>query len=228
LIEIFSLSKLRKVYQIGLKYLWEREFLQPFYVHQWVDVEDTTARWLEAQIIDVNGPMVAIHYKGWKRKYDEWLDLSKGSPDWDRISRPLSRFRDHSPTKPNHSKFVKWLRTGFMFKFTEPVIMVHDTTDKWVEASVIGYRTWSPNCAQVRVTYHGWDKKYDEWIDVESYRLAPRPAFPPEALFVHTAAGAMPEEEEEIGPPRPMVVVAGAPRAARRMEPIGGGETVFV
>eukprot|EP00954_Amorphochlora_amoebiformis_P026705 1380872-Amorphochlora_amoeboformis.AAC.1 len=121
----------------------------PDRVHQWVDVEDTTARWLEAQIIDVNGPM----------------DLKTSVSVQGSLANKTQSFQ---------------LRTGFMFKFTEPVIMVHDTTDKWVEASVIGYRTWSPNCAQVRVTYHGWDKKYDEWIDVESYRLAPRPAFPPE------------------------------------------------
>lgn len=28
------------------------------------------------------------------------------------------------------------------------------------------------------MTYHGWDKKYDEWIDVNSYRLSPRLNFP--------------------------------------------------
>jgi len=157
----------------NLRYLWEREWLQPFYVDQWIDVKDTTENWLEAQIIDVNGSHVAIHYKGWKTKYDEWLDLSKGSPDWDRITRPLSRFHEHPKPYVHHSEFTNWLRTGFVHKFTEPVIMVHDTTEKWIEASVIGYRTWYPNCAQVRVTYHGWDRKYDEWIDVSSYRLKP-------------------------------------------------------
>eukprot|EP00468_Gymnochlora_sp_CCMP2014_P003603 CAMPEP_0167753204 /NCGR_PEP_ID=MMETSP0110_2-20121227/7576_1 /TAXON_ID=629695 /ORGANISM="Gymnochlora sp., Strain CCMP2014" /LENGTH=320 /DNA_ID=CAMNT_0007638929 /DNA_START=446 /DNA_END=1408 /DNA_ORIENTATION=+ len=175
------IQKLSEIYKLrnrrDLKYLWEREYLQPFYVSQWVDVEDTTSKWLEAQIIAIDGTNVAIHYKGWKTKYDEWLDLSRGSPDWHRIARPLSRFKEHPPHLPKHRKFVQWLKCGYIHKFTEPVLMVHDTTEKWVEASVIGYRTWSPNCSQVRVTYHGWDKKYDEWIDVQSYRLAPRPSF---------------------------------------------------
>eukprot|EP00469_Lotharella_globosa_P010517 CAMPEP_0167776592 /NCGR_PEP_ID=MMETSP0111_2-20121227/3213_1 /TAXON_ID=91324 /ORGANISM="Lotharella globosa, Strain CCCM811" /LENGTH=427 /DNA_ID=CAMNT_0007666661 /DNA_START=217 /DNA_END=1500 /DNA_ORIENTATION=+ len=184
----------------NLRYLWEREWLQPFYVDQWVDVKDTTENWLEAQIIDVDGEHVAIHYKGWKTKYDEWLDLSRGSPDWDRIARPLSRFHDHPEPHPRHKEFADWLQTGFMYKFTEPVIMVHDTTEKWVEASVIGYRTWYPNCAQVRVTYHGWDKKYDEWIDITSYRLAPQPAFPPaETLFAQAAAAQLAEEAADDG-----------------------------
>jgi len=94
-----------------LRYLWEREWLQPFYVDQWLDAKDTTKKWLEAQIIEVEGTNVAIHYKGWKKKYDEWLDLSRGSPDWDRVARPLSRFREHPETTPQHAKFVEWVKS---------------------------------------------------------------------------------------------------------------------
>mmetsp|Transcript_1252 Transcript_1252/g.1746 ORF Transcript_1252/g.1746 Transcript_1252/m.1746 type:complete len:390 (+) Transcript_1252:1-1170(+) len=162
-----------------LQYLWERESFLPLYVDQWLDAKDTTNKWLEAQIKEVQGSNVAIHYKGWKKKYDEWLDLSKGSSDWNRVARPLSRFREHTDAIPHHAKFRKWLTTGFLYNFSKVVIMAHDTTEKWVEASIIGYRNCGSNCAQVRVTYHGWDSKYNEWIDVDSYRLAPRLNFPP-------------------------------------------------
>mmetsp|Transcript_25885 Transcript_25885/g.41656 ORF Transcript_25885/g.41656 Transcript_25885/m.41656 type:complete len:482 (+) Transcript_25885:225-1670(+) len=162
-----------------LQYLWERESFLPFYVDQWLDAKDTTNKWLEAQIKEVQGTSVAIHYKGWKKKYDEWLDLSKGSSDWNRVARPLSRFHEHPDVIPHHAKFRKWLTTGFLYNFSKVVIMAHDTTEKWVEASIIGYRNCGSNCAQVRVTYHGWDSKYNEWIDVDSYRLAPRLNFPP-------------------------------------------------
>ena len=50
------------------------------------------------------------------------------------------------------------------------------------------------------MTYHGWDKKYDEWIDIASYRLAPQPAFPPaETLFTQAAAAQLDEAVGDEG-----------------------------
>ncbi len=163
----------------SLKYLWQREGLTPFFVGQWIDAKDTANHWLEAQVVAVDGTDIAIHYKGWKGKYDEWFDLSLGSPDWDRVALPLRAFRPTStrsgglaPGSRARRDFVQWLRAGAKYGFGGLArILVSDTTEAWVLARVIGYRAWPPNCEQVRVTYQGWSVKFDEWIDLNSYRL---------------------------------------------------------
>lgn len=45
-----------------------------FELGQWVDVRDTMDQWLEAEIIDVQGGRVKVHYNGWGRRWDEWIE----------------------------------------------------------------------------------------------------------------------------------------------------------
>lgn len=70
-------------------------------VGQWVDVRDTTDRWLEAQVIDVRntetGLEVKVHYNGWPNRWDEWLDAA--SP---RI-QPLRTNTMQAVNSPMHS-----------------------------------------------------------------------------------------------------------------------------
>lgn len=47
-------------------------------VGQWVDVKDTIDQWLEAEVISVQENSVYVHYNGWGRRWDEWIDM--GSP----------------------------------------------------------------------------------------------------------------------------------------------------
>ena len=79
---------------------FERRRLQ-FEVGQWVDVKDTVEQWLEAQIIDIrdteSSVMVRVHYNGWPRRWDEWLD--SGSP---RI-QPLRTHTIQAINSPMHS-----------------------------------------------------------------------------------------------------------------------------
>jgi hypothetical protein len=43
-------------------------------VGQWIDVKDTIDQWLEAQVIQVRGNQVYVHYNGWGTRWDEWID----------------------------------------------------------------------------------------------------------------------------------------------------------
>ena len=47
---------------------------------------------------------------------------------------------------------------------------VCDPGDKWCTAQIIEVAT---NHRQIKVHYVGWSDRYDEWLDFESYRIAP-------------------------------------------------------
>ena len=40
-----------------------------------VDVKDRTSIWLNGVVRDVDHDAVYIHYLGWTKKYDEWIEL---------------------------------------------------------------------------------------------------------------------------------------------------------
>ena len=45
-------------------------------IGQWIDVKDTIDQWLEAEVINVNESQVYVHYNGWGRRWDEWIDMN--------------------------------------------------------------------------------------------------------------------------------------------------------
>ena len=60
-------------------------------IGQWVDVKDTIDQWLEAEVINVRGDEVYVHYNGWGYRWDEWLKMNS-----DRIAP----FRTHTVQSP--------------------------------------------------------------------------------------------------------------------------------
>ncbi|KAF0699988.1 Aste57867_9468 [Aphanomyces stellatus] len=62
---------------------------------------------------------------------------------------------------------------------------VKDTVNQWLEATVLDVTS-----AQVFVHYHGWPSRWDEWIDLDSARLA---AFRTRTLHAATARHLSPE-----------------------------------
>lgn len=116
--------------------------------------------WLEAQVIGVSDAKVQVHYKGWKAKFDEWLGPDRIAP-----------LHTHTRRLPGG---VSQLAVGLHLD-------VHDTTETWLEGEIIQLQRLAPGgklMAQVR--YKGWGSKYDEWLDEDSYRMAP--------LHTHTQA----------------------------------------
>jgi RNA binding activity-knot of a chromodomain len=60
-------------------------------IGQWIDVKDTIDQWLEAEVINVRGDEVYVHYNGWGYRWDEWLSMNS-----DRIAA----FRTHTVQSP--------------------------------------------------------------------------------------------------------------------------------
>lgn len=126
-------------------------------MHGWVDVYDTIEHcWFEAQIVDTDykNPdlqRVKIHYKSYSPEYDEWLEIN---------SLRLEPLHTHTP-RPKY-----WVdRIDFD---TATKLRVLDTHNVWLTGIILDQTP-----TQVHIHYHGWDAKWDEWIDKDSYRLAP-------------------------------------------------------
>ena len=65
-------------------------------IGQWIDVKDTIDQWLEAEVINVRESQVFVHYNGWGRRWDEWIDMN---------SPRIAAFRTHTVQNP-YSMFM--------------------------------------------------------------------------------------------------------------------------
>lgn len=138
-------------------------FPAEFYVYQWLDVMDTENTWLEGQVIsiDVNQNSFRVHYKGFHSKYDE--DFLLHDPKTKQRIATL-----HTHTKRRHNYPLPALEPGLQLD-------VLDSIDKWCRAKVVDL---NPRRKLAKITFLDWGPKYDEWIDYDSYRIAP--------LYTHT------------------------------------------
>lgn len=159
--------------------------MRPFYIGQWVDVLDTVNEWLEAQIIDqlyVNGVLCfQFHYKGWKSEYDEYFSVKECN---DPTSGLSARLAPHLSKSSNWFEFCldgwsPWpkdsktdngiINSEFQIGHTIDVL---DTINVWRVSTVVGLDDFSDG-PMIHIHYNGWAYKFDEWIPLESYRLAP-------------------------------------------------------
>jgi hypothetical protein len=134
--------------------------LAPFYQHQCLDVRDSDDNWIEARVLEVgyNGTVqssIRVHFRGWKDKYDETLNLSFQC-DLDRIAL----LHTHT-TKPINRHPISSLFRGM-------ALCVLDTRDIWQQALVDDI--WIEH-GMVHVRYVGWVARHDEWLNIESPRL---------------------------------------------------------
>lgn len=51
----------------------------PFQLNNRLDILDQKNNWLEAFIIEINGPKIKVHFKGYTSKWEEWVDTEKES-----------------------------------------------------------------------------------------------------------------------------------------------------
>ena len=132
--------------------------LGPIYLHRWLDCQDEYNKWYEAQIIAIspnNNKNIKVHYKGWKSKFDTWIDLNT-EPERARL---LHTFTDKPIKLGELNNYDIGTKCDCL-----------DSTDKWYQAQIMEI---NQNGKLVRVHYIGWDEKYDEWINKDSYRIAP-------------------------------------------------------
>ena len=128
------------------------------YLHRWIDCQDEHKKWYEAQIIALSPSSphrIKIHYKGWQSKFDSWIDL-QSEPQ---RARPLHTFTRRPPSVGTLDEFTVGTKCQCL-----------DSTDKWCRAEIVGIRNVNK---LVLVHYVGWSSKYEEWINTDSYRIAP-------------------------------------------------------
>lgn len=138
-------------------------------------------------ILDLSA--VHIHCTGWQSKYDEVLDLRPGSKDSQRyvlflflpsIYHPWFVYDlcDLISTYQRCSVAVLHTHTSHpsslhSFNFVrDQKIQCFDTTNRLLKAVVL-YIRYIPEHHQTQflVHYIGWDHRYDEWVNSNSYRL---------------------------------------------------------
>eukprot|EP01083_Nonionella_stella_P095196 267207_1 len=132
--------------------------LGAIYKHRWIDCQDEYNKWYEAQIIELSPSSprkMKVHYKGWKSKFDTWIDLS-AEPERARLL---------------HTFTVKPTALGTLSTY-----QIHtkcdclDSTDKWCDAEIAEV---DEEHQLIKIHYTGWDNRYDEWMNKDSYRIAP-------------------------------------------------------
>jgi OTU-like cysteine protease len=138
-----------------------------FTYYKWLDALDTEQQWIESQIKDINyvDRCVLIHYKGWKAQFDEWIPM-----DSDRLAE-LHTHTTHPP------------RVGYVPCKSGTLCDALDSTDKWEIAIIMDVTRY-----QVKIHYSDWGAQYDEWINRDSYRLAP----------LHTKTAPRPKRRDEL------------------------------
>lgn len=47
-----------------------------FYLNQRIDVLDTTGKWIEARVVDINDTQIRVHYRGFKDRWEEWIEFN--------------------------------------------------------------------------------------------------------------------------------------------------------
>ncbi|GAB5367283.1 hypothetical protein AAMO2058_001216900 [Amorphochlora amoebiformis] len=128
------------------------------FVRQWLDAQDREGTWYEAQVVQIAEGKLRVHFKGYPSEDDEWIP--KGSSKIAALhthTRPLFE-RDHLLGMDIKGD----IRMGM-------ALDVFDSADKWMSAYVIDV---DGRYDMIKVHYDGWDAKYDEWLPIDSYRLA--------------------------------------------------------
>ena len=139
---------------------------RPFYFHQWLDVCDGEGEWLEGQVIEGQSSAIRVHYKGYKAKYDEWLFTSPHHPHSRRVA-PL-----HSHTRPRFPLPTRPLAPLHSLLSSLPYnIDALDSADQWLPARLLSF---DPSTCLCHISYDGWSSTYDEWLPIDSYRIARR------------------------------------------------------
>jgi hypothetical protein len=149
-------------------YVVDERSLIPFYQHQWLYMRDTVGDWCEARVIQMEETMdiLKIHFVGYNEKYDEVLSLAS-TVSHRRLASIMHPFSSDS-TPVRGPRDVEWSNS-----FTVGMRLdVLDFADKWLEAKVKDVKYFRDG-PMVLVNFVGWHPKYDDWIPIESYRLAP-------------------------------------------------------
>jgi hypothetical protein len=174
--------------------------VRPFFVHQWLDVADSSGKWYEAQVIaieskgtatDATNIMGRIHYKGLHARYDEWLQYGIDRARYDVLYTHTTKPRVY----------------GTVLQRVGVACDMLDTTDAWLTATICAINN---DTKQLQIHYTDWGDKYNEWVDMDTPRLAPRGTFTKKTVATAIGAAAAPTTTttaEAKAMPSPIVAV---------------------
>lgn len=143
----------------------QQTMLGPIFPHRWIDAQDQYNKWYEAQIIkidDLNHQRIKVHYKGWKSKFDEWIDLSINPEKV--CTLHTHTVRSHAQLNNNSNIHISQITIGFKCDCL-------DSSDKWYAAEIVQIDNDLTH-QLLKIHYLEWNSMYDEWIHFNSYRLA--------------------------------------------------------
>jgi hypothetical protein len=142
--------------RLELSSVVELEEFQGWHLFQWIDAQDPAdKKWYEAQIVqfDAGNRTMKIHFRGYHQKFDLWIPV------------------DSEYAHPLHSHTVQFARVRSLETPGLGVwIDVQDPGSNWCPAQVVQI---DPVHKYVKVHYYNWSDQYDEWINGNSYRIAP-------------------------------------------------------
>eukprot|EP00475_Leptophrys_vorax_P032356 TRINITY_DN4980_c0_g1_i3.p1 TRINITY_DN4980_c0_g1~~TRINITY_DN4980_c0_g1_i3.p1 ORF type:complete len:341 (+),score=69.65 TRINITY_DN4980_c0_g1_i3:29-1051(+) len=118
-----------------------------------IDAQDRQGKWYESVVQAIKDGQFLVHYNGWSSKWDEWISIE---------SDRLAELHTHSAKQISPAGNVRRLSVG-------DAIDAKDPWNKWCKATVLKAQR-----DVVLIHYDGFSSKYDEWIAIESARLAPR------------------------------------------------------
>jgi hypothetical protein len=131
------------------------EWLKIVQMGEKLDAKDKHGCWYEATVIGLTPTHLRVHFDGWKSDFDE------------NIPRTASRV---APLHMHSIKRRKRRRSSRRFRDFEEgdIIDCKDTMDNWYESTVLDVTD-----DQVLIHYESWSNVWDEWINIDSSRLAP-------------------------------------------------------
>lgn len=141
-------------------------------------------KWRKSEIIEIQNTKIKIHYLGWSDNFDVWLDLNQ---DIGSIA-PIGMLNKAECDKgkellPHQLDAVKlFLQQGTYPQTEEELNMVTNVSvgknldvldifykkgssipiKKWRKATVL-----TVDGSQIKITYMGWESKYDELLDIK-------------------------------------------------------------
>eukprot|EP00941_MAST-03F_sp_MAST-3F-sp1_P002743 g2743.t1 len=127
-----------------------------------LDAQDEYSKWREAEIVKVDPSLgrVLCHYRGWAKRWDEWIDVEK---DRDRLQPKYSKVGNWRNFRVNDRVEGK---KGYVRSPSGEVI----EEGKWTAARVVEVDRDPATNGGKRVKLH-WDKSdasTDEWYDFDS------------------------------------------------------------
>jgi hypothetical protein len=124
-----------------------------------IDVLDQMNMWFPATIREVRETEVFVHFDGFPEKWDEWIPIGS-----DRIA-PLNSLSVKEASKVAAGAAPVLNRGGYV---VGGLVDCQDRFNKWFESTIVEVKEDS-----IFVHYNGWPDKWNEWIPINSPRLAP-------------------------------------------------------